>query len=592
MATRNYQYGARTPVIDGRDGTPELLRILDLANKYRNRLVDIELDKRSRTVARLRELSLEWAAALDRCEECEQAVEAELARTKAERQRTREMVAFDAAKLAELRTALAEARAAEKTLKKAAYRDHADAVDEIKKERYNAIKTAYKEASDLYWGTKGLIHQAAEEFSRGAPPKYQRFTGEGRLGNQLIKGLSVEALHCANDTQLRLVDRETGGRRKMLWFRIDSTEKRKPIWCQVPVIWHRDLPVGARIKWCALQRHIVGKTVTWSVLITIDIVDATPANLATRGACGIDINYRVTPAGGQRVAVAYGDDGMLHELRLPPGLVAQWQKTRDLRGIRDDAFNAIKETLRAWSDGRELPEWLDLSTLSAWRSAQRLSRLVYEWYRERQPVPGEEEILPALIEWRDREEHLYLYESHLREQLMANRKNLYRAWVADLRSRYRTVYLEKMDLRSAIHDTLRPEEEQEVLSEQRAAASFVCLSSLREIVKHSGMVNVFVRPECTTLACHACGQITAIDAAVQVRYTCEHCGVEWDQDVNAARNILARGQVGAESQEPLATDGGAGLTPTGKPKKRISRSERYAAARKKRSEEKRRKELE
>lgn len=189
-------------------------------------------------------------------------------------------------------------------------------------------------------------------------------------------------------------------------------------------------------------------------------------------------------SGRQRVATAVGIDGATHELLLSKGMVDEWQKVRLIRGHRDEHFSSARDLLATWISNRpanSLPYWMTTgaANIDQWRSSQRLSQLVFDWDVTHNGCDGDEEIRHVLVEWRKREEHLYQYESNLRDQLLVQRKNLYREWVAMLRRRYAVAHEEKMDLRAAIHDTLRPEEEQEVESPQRAAAAFASLSQLR-----------------------------------------------------------------------------------------------------------------
>ena len=45
----------------------------------------------------------------------------------------------------------------------------------------------------------------------------------------------------------------------------------------------------------------------------------------------------------------------------------------------------------------------------------------------------------------------------------------------------------------------------------------------------------------TTLICYKCGHVEKWDAAPSVMHTCVNCDSTWDQDYNAAQNILALG---------------------------------------------------
>jgi len=61
---------------------------------------------------------------------------------------------------------------------------------------------------------------------------------------------------------------------------------------------------------------------------------------------------------------------------------------------------------------------------------------------------------------------------------------------------------------------------------------------------------VKVDPAGTSQECSACGAVVPKDISVRVHY-CDKCGLTLDRDVNAARNILTRGQA-----QLTATQGG------------------------------------
>lgn len=554
--TRNYRYGCLTP-----DVADKIVHIMDKANKYRNKLVEIELQRRKDSRAAALAASPEWAAAVQRCDELvKQCEELREARRKVN-QKARKKVKNSTDQLDVLKASLKTERAVEKELRKPAYALAKAECDAISQVARDADKKARGE-SDLFWGTYLLVEAAAASFRSGAPPKFERFKGEGRIGVQIQHGLSLEQLTGVEDSKrqtIKLVEKpvvqaynrhgkplpmsQHPERSRTFWLRIGTVpRKQTPIWAKIPVVWHRDLPAGSRIKWAVLRREILGGKPRWLLLLTIDVPveRADPPNLAKTGDCGVDIGYRVEEDGSQRVACASGSDGVIHWLRLPARMEAGWDKCRDLQSIRDKRFDKAREELVSWlKDRTDLPDWLAevRKTLGSWKSCQRFSKFVYDWKVHYCPTPEEKPILERLWKWRTKEEHLYKWQSNARDQLLAWRKDIYRCWCAELRARYRVAYIEKMNLKRAIHDTEAPEEEQTVSSDQRVSASLVALSEFRECLKNCGMTVLPVPAKNTTKRCNACGKITKIDAEKQVRYTCEHCGTEWDQDENAARNL-------------------------------------------------------
>lgn len=67
---------------------------------------------------------------------------------------------------------------------------------------------------------------------------------------------------------------------------------------------------------------------------------------------------------------------------------------------------------------------------------------------------------------------------------------------------------------------------------------------------------ILVDPAYTSQTCSVCGYVDAENRKTQKRFHCLHCGREENADVNAAKNILAKG-LGisslAESQSTLSS---------------------------------------
>jgi transposase len=62
--------------------------------------------------------------------------------------------------------------------------------------------------------------------------------------------------------------------------------------------------------------------------------------------------------------------------------------------------------------------------------------------------------------------------------------------------------------------------------------------ALQAACEREGVRVVMLAANNTTTTCHRCGTRCVWNHAAEVEHTCEHCGVAWDQDENAARNLL------------------------------------------------------
>ena len=582
MTSKNYTYGLR-PLVENRDRVIDQLR---LASAYRNKLVEIELARRAATDDTLRELCpglLECEAELASVNE---AIEDVLAQQRGRNQRARRMTDESdfSQRLAELKPRRKELAARRKALRAGSFA--AAATQErlaVVNETAAAAIRAARASCGVFWGSYLLVEQAADAFRKGAPPVFRGFRGEGRIAVQIQGGMTWDEASSAKDTRLRIVHTPQtesrmarngtvlpmpGVKRQAqqytLWLRIGS-DGREPIWATWPMILHRPIPDGTRIMWAIVQREIVAGHERWH--LTLSLRDDTDQafirrDVAAAGVCGVDIGYRYIDNRAQRVAYWHGSDGASGELQLPSGKVAEWQKVDDLQSIRDELHNVARATLRDWLAANAHPEWLDEATehIHTWRRLSRLDQLVVQWRGQR--FDGDAEIMAMLESWRTRERHLWQYQEQMRDQLLAWRKDYYRNFAAMLRRRYRTIAIEDMDLRSAIHDVLRPEEERDTVTAQRRAARFVALSTFVGAINDSGADVVPIERAGTTSTCSWCG--AANEVGTGVLHTCVGCGREWDRDENAARNILA-----------LASQSGQGRMRGNGDGKKPSRSKRF-----------------
>ena len=606
MGTRTYKYGCGQP-----DKVAEIYEIMRLAHKYRNKLAEIELERRKRTDEHL----LECCPELVDCErllaEADAAVEKKLAAIKAANAKARTKVdtAEDKRAVKELRAARKDLYQRRKELRTAAFGDAlVQAGLAAITEDANAAVRAARAACGIYWGTYLLVEDSASKFRQGAPPRYTSFRGEGRCGVQIQGGLSWDTLVGGQDTRVRLVPRAWSGvagqpepsaarreKYRELWLRIAS-DGVAPVWARVPVILHREPPAGVAIKWVVLHRRLEAGRAKWYVTFSLEGQDASflPRDLSPDGGVGVDIGYRIMPSGRQRIAVARGTDGEQHELYLPRGMVDEWEKLERIQSHRDELFDAIKASLVSWLEySVDVPAWLTerLKHLAQWRSARRLDEIVLLW-SQTAGVPGDEALIRELVAWRERERHLWSYQECLRQQLMRWRQNLYREWSAMLRQRYARVYLERIDLRETLHDTLVPEEERETVTAQRRAANRACISQLNAALKQCGMESLLVRHAGTTAVCCECGHWNQFADESALKQQCDGCHRTFDRDENAAVNILARGEVAWKERQSLAGDGETGVTATAGGKQRSAVYQRRVAARERRAGAKRQNEIE
>jgi len=219
----------------------------------------------------------------------------------------------------------------------------------------------------------------------------------------------------------------------------------------------------------------------------------------------------------------------------------QFSKLNDLKSIQDQHLRVALDALAAWAKTHEPPVGIDLGHVSEWRKPWRLLRLYRTWKDCR--VPGDDVAFAALTAWKERHDHLHEWEANLRDQVIRHRKEIYRRFVAELLRTHGRVFLEDLQIRSMARKD-RPEEDNRNYSGGMRVVAAVSLLG-RMIHEHGDCERVSARH--TTRECSWCGHAKEWAAAENIIHRCEGCGRLFDQDRNAARNILRRGLTGDES---------------------------------------------
>ena len=465
-----------------------------------------------------------------------------------------------------------------------------------------------------YWGNKPLAEVAVQQAMH--PPEairqklahkgipiwplafrcYQR--GQGTIRVQVMGGLTMQEAFQDHHGTFRLADRprrpsqkgqapQPGSRRSqrhrhvLASLRLGTGPGRQPIWCQVPVLLHRPLPDGARIKEAFLHALGVGQCVKWQLRLILSAPEA-PAQVlrpvARAGLVGIDLGWRVRPA-GLRVAVWRADTAAgpklaesrlvregLHrldddewggELLLPPDDVTRWAHADSLRSLRDQAFDTIRPLLTAWLPTAPVPvrEGVDprtgvtcdqglrqrLAHLATWRSPNRLQG-VYHWWRQHR-FPGDETMFALVQQWARRDRHLGDWDMHERGRCIRWRDDVVRNLVHDLRQHYHTAVIEDTDWSKLAELPQAESDRLPLWARARNLRMVGAPGRLGELIREGFAHVVKVPAANTTRTCHVhgCGLVETWDQGRHLRWTCRN-GHHWDQDENAAHVLLARGQ--------------------------------------------------
>ncbi len=549
---RVYKYGCLKPIV----GYERVLNQMQAAHQYQQELTKLELCRR----ATYREFRNKYVKHIDLEQRVAQ-LEADLGEIRCainkERQTTRSRVVVkglnDRAKQVgeDLRLARAELKEARKKAK-----DNPQFAEAIKglDERARIWERGLRALTPCFWGTYLLVEAAMKQVRRSTvDPTLKRYRGEGRIGVQIQGGMSCDQIFEAKDNRVRLVKAgpewqgkatsARGFRRKvshLLYIRTGS-EMRQPIMAVFPMLMHRPLPEDANIKYVTVKRHMVGLRESWSCSITY--THPKPKKERLSGCIAIDLGWRKRPDDNLRVAYWVDDKGNHGEVKLPDLIRIESRKADDLREICDVLINRVRNALMHWIDKNEAiaPEFLlkKRPYMPKWMGSRRFVWLWEEWAEKR--FDGDRLIYAALQYWHTQWHHLMQWERDLRDQVPRHRRERYRIFAAWVARTYGTVVIEDFNLAKAKRRA-KPEEEADAPKVQRHQMHMAAPGEFRDCVKlatlREGGEIITVQAAGTTSTCHACGGVCVWDQSAEVNHVCEHCGALWDQDLNAAMNLL------------------------------------------------------
>lgn len=537
MATKNWCYGAKAPDIEQR-----VSDAIFAAHRYRNRLCELELERRARRYDILRKLAPEFV----QCELAVSAAEQELAAVResiqAERVKQRTKTPAGVSHLTErtkeLKASLKDLRAELKEAKLAAYAESAvsEAMDQNDSQHLAECQFA-KEQSGLYWGTAAVVKMACKSFGKGSPPRFKRFEGEGQLAVQLQGGLDCEHIFRQNT---RCYITNVAGKRADCLIRIGS-EGGKSIFARVPIVFHRRLP-GGKIKWAYLERRKIADHIRWTVRLTIDCERTVDCCLP--GEVAIHTGWWMEP-GGLRVATWLASDGRWGTLRLEKLHCDAYYKLDGIRSQRDESFNSVIDLLRGWlKEDRDLPDWLAevKPHLHAWKANARLSKLVWQWSRDR--FTGDDEMFEKLWEWRRSDKHLWQHERRLAVRIVRRRRDIFRNFAAMLYGRYGVAIVSPIDA-AELTENSEPEDLERDNTQAHRHAKWAAVSELTQMIREKFSLHcVAVPSKNITRQCSGCGSINKVRHR---KLQCSNCGKTIDIDENATVNILSRGMAALKS---------------------------------------------
>lgn len=578
------QYGLLTPRDWGPDCEAELIRMTELWN----RLVAIEAEHKA---ARRRIIETADTKAAQDDIDALMARRATLRAERSERRRlahSRQDVPELDAEIAALGRALKDAVDTARQRRREAAAAARTALDAIEERRKAAVKTARQE-SGLYWGNYNAVVLSYErarqaEIKRGGTLRLRRRRGVNpvvtnddrpvpvraeRVVNQIQGGMTAAALMSGEHSQVRIEPAADGAlpslvatiytgrdqdgshrRRTVTWPIVIDAERPgrtpKPGW---------PWPQDERLQEVVVTRSTRGGGLwKWDAVFMFRVPRLVEP-MADGTACGIDIGWRKLNS-GLRVAVLADAEGGTQEIILPHKMIMRAEYFYDLISRRSHARHEIVLRLQhvAWEkapdDLRSCAAALDKRDEKGECSIRygELRTLAAQWQQHHRYLP---DVFEDVAEWAKEDRWMALQIVNGRRKLAGWRREVYRIEAKRVAQRYGVIGIEAIDLHAMasravglLPDLARRLRFVAGLSDFTAALANAAAREGARIHRHAGK---------SSFVCHSCGHETAVNDRAELWFTCGGCGRSWDQDINAARVLLAAARASAPvAEEPRA----------------------------------------
>ncbi len=434
----------------------------------------------------------------------------------------------------------------------ARHRAELRALDAERKRRIAEVQAS----AGLYWANRDEIRRRyegarAQAMRQGRQLSPQRWDETGRIKVQFQRGLLVPKAFLQNGRlQIDPVDKSAWlsssraerrcAARTRIRIRVNANEDRTPVWVSVPAVLHRPLPENGVIRGVSLVRERVGIAWRHRVLITIS-EPAIPRSSKSDKAVGLDLGWRLTSE-GLRVAYWAAEDGRSGELVIPHTDLCEFKRIGSLQATIVAAHEKARAAVSAFIVRHGNPDNLHELVEEALHSASPKALVqLFEFWKEHR-FTGDRYIFGKLRNWHKQHLHLWTWQANLRDQLLRRRRELYRRFAANLSGSYGKIFVNDIRLRAV---TVKPAPPDTIIPAQRQqrfiAAISVLYRSLQDACEKRGALLNRLKCDGATVACHVCGTIDDWSPRINLTHSCSKCGATWDQDYNAAMNVLKRG---------------------------------------------------
>jgi hypothetical protein len=544
---RNYVYDAKA-IIEGFAIVNDQIR---RKHDYRNKLYEIERERRKHTAGVIREFDPEIAVLDDaisavflRKKELEEAINE---RSKADRKRS-PATSVEGDTQAKINAELDRLRKEQGKRRKLAFAD-AGVKAKLAEINAEALTLSHRARAEcgVYWGTylsaEDACGQSFKDVKGERLPRFRRWPDDGfesSVSVQLQKPFTWAESLLGKGTLLRVQMpvpdelRPTHSKRgkflppadpdskrsvscplALVWIRVGTADdsRKSPVWAKVLTRLHRQPPPDAVIKWVFLHRALVGRSIYWRLRFVLDREDW-PRERGDSGIAGVEIGYRMIPGEGLRVACFAGSDGEKAERVIPHEMIDRWHYCESQRANHRIAGD------------RKVAKGMD-----AWRTGDH-------WQLDADKVKDPLTVYGELEAWRKQDRHLHELEDHLRTKLILRRNHTFRTFAAEICKGYRIARIKDINwARVKERPTAGRKDHPLARLNAQIAAPGTFQAFLIEAMGEANVERFAPGPIRTT--CHRCGERVAFDAARSSTHLCEHCGAEWEYGANNATNLLA-----------------------------------------------------
>lgn len=453
--------------------------------------------------------------------------------------------------------------------------------------------TFVEHRSKVFWGTRRIVLRALKQ-AKSAVGLWNKHGDPGnphfKVASESYLALAVEFL--STDAGIIQTGKDKGKPRKQKltprpeefidtkhpWVRICSRDEvawngpnkrqslslcigrdgKQAMWATWPMIMDRPFPKNTRVTNVTVYREMIGRRQHWFCTFTLkNDTSATwrTADPPTAEVVTFNGGWRKMDNGEMRVGYVAGSDGILEDIRLPTWITGQLLQVEEVHGRNDKAFNEAHAKLGPHLHKlTNCPAWFTAYTkgYAHWATWRRMEGLYKKWRTDR--FDGDKFAWDILHNYRRKNYHYWQWEADMRKDALRARGHFYGEVANRLAEKYGTLVLGRFYMADVVELPELGEPDTTKIQESRHQRFMVAPSILKSRLEQShrrvGRQVLDYSSTNITQDHHNCGVYQNFDAATNLHWTCSVCNLRYDQDANAALNLLKRYRAGPPTLKP------------------------------------------